>query len=427
MMVTIDDFLAGLRKHESGGRNVPNAGGHSSASGFYQYTDGTWNGYGGYQRAMDAPFEVQHQRALEDAQRSFRKHGGDYERMAMEHFYPAWADEPKSTWNRTPAPGNPTASEFVGSVMSNVGGGQRSELPSGAHSNMPVLRPDGEWGREDVGRAGQRLADMFGLEVTSHHRTPEKNRSVGGASNSDHLWGGGVDLAGDRQAMRELVDWAEQRTGENGPLRTVLHPWNDDAHDDHAHLSWERGNSQPLRLASLDGQPGTGGNPPGGPRGGQQGHGGGHQGQVPDYPSTPAPLDRNQIREFSSRRRAASRALDEALAERSHGSQRAEQKFNRLRSDLDLQAERRERDERERLGSMGMARQPRGLGRAMRELRDDKSAALTEGRESKADRLASLDFAVSQARSQRDQELADIRADKASARTGLGDLLGGGQ
>lgn len=42
---------------ESKGTNVKNK--RSSASGFWQVINGTWKGYGGYRRAMDAPGNVQ--------------------------------------------------------------------------------------------------------------------------------------------------------------------------------------------------------------------------------------------------------------------------------------------------------------------------------------------------------------------------------
>lgn len=64
-------ILATIRHHESRGdytaradRNGqrPNAG---SASGAYQFVDGTWNGYGGYTRASDAPADVQDAKAAD--------------------------------------------------------------------------------------------------------------------------------------------------------------------------------------------------------------------------------------------------------------------------------------------------------------------------------------------------------------------------
>lgn len=124
----LERFLAALRKHESDNRNRPNQGGHSSASGYYQYVNSTWANYGGYRRAMDAPFEVQHQRAREDAIRAWRKHGGDWEKVAAEHFYPGLAGD-KSQWHLIPGqergkafPGNPTMRRYVSSVMSSMGG-----------------------------------------------------------------------------------------------------------------------------------------------------------------------------------------------------------------------------------------------------------------------------------------------------------------
>lgn len=117
----LNRFLLGLMMHESGGQNIPNRGGHSSASGYFQYLNGTWGGYGGYKRAMDAPFSVQWERAKKDALAAWRKYG-DWERVAMNHFYPAKAGDPKSTWNqKPPGGGNPnTFRSYVNQVMSKV-------------------------------------------------------------------------------------------------------------------------------------------------------------------------------------------------------------------------------------------------------------------------------------------------------------------
>jgi hypothetical protein len=131
----LERFLAGLRQHESGNRNVPNSGGHSSASGYYQYINSTWNNYGGYARAIDAPFEVQHARAKQDALRAYNKFG-NWADVAMNHFYPAFAGKPE-LWHMIPGAergrttsGNPPAINFVKSVLSKAG----MEVPEGSGS-----------------------------------------------------------------------------------------------------------------------------------------------------------------------------------------------------------------------------------------------------------------------------------------------------
>jgi muramidase (phage lysozyme) len=70
--IKLNRTLVCIRQHESDRGPYPNLNGQtaqnprSTASGFYQYLDGTWRnisakaGYPGYKRAMYAPAEVQH-------------------------------------------------------------------------------------------------------------------------------------------------------------------------------------------------------------------------------------------------------------------------------------------------------------------------------------------------------------------------------
>lgn len=63
--------LADVARMESGG-NPRAQNPNSTASGKYQYLDSTWNGYGGYQRASDAPESVQDRRAQADWNRGMQ-------------------------------------------------------------------------------------------------------------------------------------------------------------------------------------------------------------------------------------------------------------------------------------------------------------------------------------------------------------------
>lgn len=130
----VEWFLAGLRQHESGNRNVNSK--VSSASGYYQYIDSTWGGYGGYSRAHLAPFAVQHQRAKEDAMRAFKAYG-NWQDVAMAHFYPRFAGQ-RNLWHLQPGaergkafPGNPTGRDYVNSVISKMSSASQGAFKAG--------------------------------------------------------------------------------------------------------------------------------------------------------------------------------------------------------------------------------------------------------------------------------------------------------
>ena len=91
---------------------------------------------------------------------------------------------------------------------------------------------------EQVVDYGKWLSAQYGLRVTSHVRTPERNRAVGGAPRSDHLTGLGIDLAGDPERMESLAEWARANMGPGKMFRYV--EYGTDDHGDHVHLSFNK-------------------------------------------------------------------------------------------------------------------------------------------------------------------------------------------
>lgn len=121
MAITVDSFLAALRLHESGG-SYTSKNPTSTASGAYGYTDSTWNHYGGYAHASQAPKAVQDARARADVNAKLKTYGGDWQKVAASHFAGSgWvAEHPdKATWNVNPVPGsnNPKVATYVFDVL----------------------------------------------------------------------------------------------------------------------------------------------------------------------------------------------------------------------------------------------------------------------------------------------------------------------
>ena len=140
--LTVDQFLANLAQHESG-TNYTSSSSGSSASGAYQYLDSTWNGYGGYRRAKDAPPSVQDARARADVTRNYAKYG-DWRKVAVAHFAgEGWlhAHPDPNSWGVNPVPGsnNPTVAQYVSSVV----GGHAST--QGTHG-VPGIPGGGRFG-----------------------------------------------------------------------------------------------------------------------------------------------------------------------------------------------------------------------------------------------------------------------------------------
>lgn len=112
-------FLYALRMHESNGNYTAQAKG-SDACGAYQYISSTWNNYGGYATACQAPPSIQDKRETQDTINQFRSYG-TWQQVTMTHFFPDWAASP-SEWNACPAAcgANPTGWGYVDDVMNKM-------------------------------------------------------------------------------------------------------------------------------------------------------------------------------------------------------------------------------------------------------------------------------------------------------------------
>ena len=88
--------MQALGNHESR-NNYTAQNPNSTASGKYQYINGTWNHFGGYSRAKDAPPEVQEARMRQDTTAALHRFGGDPFKVVANHYYPRYAGDP-SQW-----------------------------------------------------------------------------------------------------------------------------------------------------------------------------------------------------------------------------------------------------------------------------------------------------------------------------------------
>lgn len=83
-----------LRQTESHG-NYQAKNPHTTASGAFQYINGTWNNYGGYSEARMAPRAVQDARMNEDLVRELHRYNGDPFKVIASHMSPALANDPR--------------------------------------------------------------------------------------------------------------------------------------------------------------------------------------------------------------------------------------------------------------------------------------------------------------------------------------------
>lgn len=118
--VTPDTILERIREIESTNDYLAKNK-YSSASGAYQYVDGTWNNYGGYATAREAPADIQDRRMQEDIARRVMQYDGDVYRVIAAHYLPRDANDP-STWTRPARVGKHTVSPVADYVRKVIAG-----------------------------------------------------------------------------------------------------------------------------------------------------------------------------------------------------------------------------------------------------------------------------------------------------------------
>jgi hypothetical protein len=95
--------LLTIRSLESGGDYTAEAAG-STASGAYQFLDSSWAGYGGYQRASDAPPAVQDAKAAELVTSVLERYGGDISAVPVVWYIGHVPPDGSTVWDTVPAP-----------------------------------------------------------------------------------------------------------------------------------------------------------------------------------------------------------------------------------------------------------------------------------------------------------------------------------
>ncbi len=135
MAYSVDQILAAISGIESGG-NYTAKSKSSTASGKYQWIDGTWNKYGGYDHAWQAPPAVQEQRAREDMARKLRQYGGDVRSAIMSWFLPAAVGNP-GVANKVPKANTISPNQYANKVMARLTGTPYKATPEGP-SGAPV-------------------------------------------------------------------------------------------------------------------------------------------------------------------------------------------------------------------------------------------------------------------------------------------------
>lgn len=205
--LTQDMVIYGIKIQESHG-NYQAENPTSTASGAYQYIDGTWDGYGGYGHAADAPPDVQDAKMRADTQAAYERLG-DWERVIASHFAGEGEQAgPKSDWTKVPGYDynqNPSIREYVDGVLGHI----EEAGPSMFGGQTPVTTAA-------VTTAAVAAPVLAAAPVVDPHFTAQKLVDAALAQRGDaYQFGAEADGQADPTAFdrSELTQWAAHQAG----------------------------------------------------------------------------------------------------------------------------------------------------------------------------------------------------------------------
>jgi len=140
----IPTILRTISQEESGGNPRAQAA-NSSASGKYQYTDQTWNRYGGYEHAKDAPESVQDARAASDVRRLIQQFGGKASAIFLWWYVPASLTDPAKWLDVVPAGNKLTVRQYAQLQLRNLASnlGRPATVGSNSQNGTVTANPAG--------------------------------------------------------------------------------------------------------------------------------------------------------------------------------------------------------------------------------------------------------------------------------------------
>jgi hypothetical protein len=143
----------------------------------------------------------------------------------------------------------------------------------------------------------------------------------------------------------------------------------------------------------------------------------------PPYPTTPRPLNAQELQALSDRRLAVDNAYKEAMAAQERGEGAAKAAALAQRQMVNTDFRRSSRDFMSEMAGRGLARSPMLAGRGMRRMQQDRERTYGQIDNETTTQISALQEMVNRARIERDMEMSRISQDEALMRSNPWDYL----